>query len=46
MTSGIVTGTARPLHVGRSTQLWDIRIEDDQGRLVCASRLTMAVRSS
>ena len=46
MTSGVVTGTARPLHVGRSTQLWDIRIEDDQGRLVCASRLTMAVRYS
>ena len=45
-TSGIVTGTARPLHVGRSTQLWDIRIEDEQGRLVCASRLTMAVRGS
>lgn len=42
--SGIVTGTARPLHVGRSTQVWDIRIEDEQGRLVCASRLTLAVR--
>ena len=42
--SGLVTGTARPLHVGRSTQVWDIRIEDEQGRLVCASRLTLAVR--
>lgn len=38
-----VTGTARPIHVGGSTQVWDIRIEDDQQRLVCASRLTMAV---
>jgi len=40
---GQVTGTARALHVGRSTQLWDIRIEDEQGRLVCTSRLTLAV---
>lgn len=42
--SGTVTGTARAIHVGRSTQVWDIRIEDEQGRLVCASRLTLAVR--
>jgi len=40
---GHVTGTARAVHVGRSTQLWDIRIEDEQGRLVCTSRLTLAV---
>ena len=40
---GIVTGTARPLHIGRSTQVWDIRIEDAQGRLTCISRLTLAV---
>jgi uncharacterized protein (TIGR00369 family) len=40
---GIVTGTARPLHIGRSTQVWDIRIEDAQGRLACISRLTLAV---
>lgn len=40
---GTVTGTARALHVGRSTQVWDIRIEDDAGRLVCVSRLTLAV---
>lgn len=41
--SGTVTGTARPLHVGRSTQVWDIRIEDEAGRPVCVSRLTLAV---
>ena len=41
--SGIVTGTARPLHVGRSTQVWEIRIEDDAGKLVCISRLTVAI---
>ena len=41
--SGLVTGTARPLHVGRSTQVWEIRIEDEGGRLACVSRLTLAV---
>ncbi|GAA5002513.1 hotdog fold thioesterase [Pseudoluteimonas lycopersici] len=40
---GLVTGTARPLHVGRSTQVWEIRIEDERGRLACISRLTLAV---
>jgi 1,4-dihydroxy-2-naphthoyl-CoA hydrolase len=40
---GMVTGTARPLHVGRSTQVWDIRIEDGHGRLACVARLTLAV---
>jgi 1,4-dihydroxy-2-naphthoyl-CoA hydrolase len=41
--SGVVTGTARPIHVGRSTQVWEIRIEDEAGKLVCISRLTVAV---
>jgi 1,4-dihydroxy-2-naphthoyl-CoA hydrolase len=40
---GQVTGTARPLHVGGRTQVWEIRIEDDFGKLVCVSRLTLAV---
>jgi 1,4-dihydroxy-2-naphthoyl-CoA hydrolase len=40
---GLVTGTARAVHVGRSTQVWEIRIEDDAGKLVCIARLTMAV---
>ena len=40
---GTVTGTARPIHTGRSTQVWEIRIVDDAGNLVCVSRLTMAV---
>lgn len=40
---GVVTGTARAVHVGRSTQIWDIRIEDEQQRLICTSRLTLAV---
>lgn len=41
--SGLVTGTARPLHLGRTTQVWEIRIVDDGGRLACIARLTMAV---
>ena len=40
---GLVTGTVRPIHVGRSTQVWDIRIEDVRGKPVCVSRLTVAV---
>lgn len=43
--SGVVVGTARALHVGRSTQVWEIRIEDQAQRLVCVSRLTLAVVS-
>ena len=43
VTAGTVTGTARALHIGRSTQVWEIRIEDEHGRLVCISRLTLAV---
>jgi 1,4-dihydroxy-2-naphthoyl-CoA hydrolase len=43
VTDGIVTGTARPLHLGRATQVWEIRIEDQQQKLVCISRLTMSV---
>jgi uncharacterized protein (TIGR00369 family) len=41
--SGTVTGTARPLHIGRSTQLWEIRIENEAGQATCVSRLTMAI---
>ena len=40
---GIVTGIARPLHIGRSTQVWEIRIENEAGQLTCISRLTMAI---
>ena len=41
--SGWVTGTARAIHVGGSTQVWEIRIVNDQGKLTCVSRITMAV---
>ncbi len=41
--AGHVTGTARPLHLGRTTQVWEIRIENERGEPTCVSRLTMAV---
>ena len=41
--SGYVYGTARPEALGRTTQVWTIRITDEDDRLVCISRLTMAV---
>ncbi|WP_045768100.1 hotdog fold thioesterase [Xanthomonas albilineans] len=41
--SGWVVGTTRPLHIGRTTQVWEIRIEDAAGKPVCVSRLTLAV---
>lgn len=43
-TSGKVTGTTRPIHIGRSTQVWEIKIEDDQGRTTCVSRITLAAK--
>lgn len=42
-TQGIVTGTARPIHIGKRTQVWDIRIKNEDGKTVCISRLTLAV---
>ncbi|CAD0300879.1 1,4-dihydroxy-2-naphthoyl-CoA hydrolase [Xanthomonas hortorum pv. pelargonii] len=41
----VVTGTARAVHIGRSTQVWDIIIENPAGKRVCVSRLTLAVVS-
>jgi len=41
--SGLVTGTARPFHIGARSQVWSIEIRDAVGKLVCISRLTMAV---
>ncbi len=43
--SGIVTGIARPLHTGKSTQVWEIRITNEQDQLTCVSRLTVAIIS-
>lgn len=41
--NGYVMATARPLHLGSSTHVWDIRITDDSKKLVCISRLTVAI---
>jgi 1,4-dihydroxy-2-naphthoyl-CoA hydrolase len=41
--SGTVTGTARPVHLGARSQVWSIEIRDEQERMVCISRLTMAI---
>jgi uncharacterized protein (TIGR00369 family) len=41
--SGWVTGTARAVHIGRTTQVWQIDMQDDDGNLTCVSRITMAV---
>ena len=40
---GFVTGTAKAVHIGRSTQVWEIKITDEADKLVCVSRLTLAV---
>jgi 1,4-dihydroxy-2-naphthoyl-CoA hydrolase len=40
---GFVTGTTRPIHIGKQTQVWEIRITNESGEVVCISRITMAV---
>lgn len=40
---GLVTGTARPLHTGRTTHVWEIKITNEKEQLVCVSRITIAI---
>lgn len=40
---GIVTGTARPIHLGSSTQVWQIDITNEEGKLTCVCRMTAAI---
>jgi 1,4-dihydroxy-2-naphthoyl-CoA hydrolase len=42
VTAGWVIGVARPIHIGLTTQIWEIKIYDERDRLVCISRLTVA----
>jgi uncharacterized protein (TIGR00369 family) len=42
-TSGWVTGTARPVHIGRTTHVWQIELRNEAGELTCISRITMAI---
>jgi 1,4-dihydroxy-2-naphthoyl-CoA hydrolase len=44
VSEGYVHAVARPLHIGSTTHVWDIRICDDENKLVCISRLTVAIR--
>jgi len=44
VTEGLVTGTARPLHIGRALQVWEIRIDNAAGQLVCIARLSLMVK--
>ncbi len=40
---GMVTATVMPLHIGATTHVWDIKITDEREKLICVSRLTVAV---
>jgi 1,4-dihydroxy-2-naphthoyl-CoA hydrolase len=40
---GYVTGIAKPIHIGASTHVWDVRIYDEKEKLVCVSRITVAI---
>lgn len=42
-TEGFVIGKASPLHLGKATHVWDIKISDERDNLICASRLTVAI---
>lgn len=41
--SGLVTGITTPIHIGASTHVWDIKIYDERAKLICISRLTVAI---
>lgn len=43
VSEGWVTGIARPVHIGRTTQVWQIELTNDAGKLTCVSRITMAI---
>ena len=43
VSSGLVTGTARPVHLGRRSHVWEIRLENDEGKLTCLCKLILAV---
>jgi 1,4-dihydroxy-2-naphthoyl-CoA hydrolase len=43
VSSGLVTGTARPIHLGRRSHVWEIRLTNDQGKLSCITKLILAI---
>lgn len=42
VSDGWVTGITKPIHIGKTTQIWEVKIYNDQHKLVCISRLTVA----
>ncbi|WP_143472766.1 PaaI family thioesterase, partial [Listeria monocytogenes] len=42
--AGLVTATAEAIHIGKSTQVWEIKITDETEKLLCISRCTIAVK--
>ncbi len=45
ISEGYVYGTSKPIHLGRSTHVWEIIIRDDSERIICISRLTMMIKA-
>jgi len=43
VSNGFVYGEAKPIHIGKKTHVWNIEIKNDEGKMVCISRLTMSV---
>jgi 1,4-dihydroxy-2-naphthoyl-CoA hydrolase len=43
VTKGVVTGRVKPVHLGKTTQIWDTEIRNEKDQMVCISRLTMVV---
>ena len=43
VTSGLVVGTARPIHLGRRSHVWEIRLENEEGKLTCLAKLILAI---
>jgi 1,4-dihydroxy-2-naphthoyl-CoA hydrolase len=43
VSSGLITGTARPIHLGRRSHVWEIRLTGDQGKLSCIAKLILAI---
>ena len=46
VTDGVIIGTAKPLHIGRSTHVWQMKLHNDDGKLVCVGRLTVLVKDN
>jgi 1,4-dihydroxy-2-naphthoyl-CoA hydrolase len=43
VSSGLVIGTARPIHLGKRSHVWEIRLTNEEGKLSCLAKLTLAI---